>query len=105
MPHSSSWQRPWQGADDQVDDYDLQVVVGLCPLCPSQQGGEVIAKLRSETDARIKMEDRVPGCDERVISISSPDEGYVGWGRGDGVMQVGTEWVVCVRAEYIMAII
>lgn len=41
------------------------------------QGGEVIAKLRTETDARIKMEERLLNCEERVVTISSPDEGYV----------------------------
>lgn len=49
-------------------------------LCPNARagsvlgkGGEVIARLRSETDARIKVEDRVNGCDERVVTISSSE--------------------------------
>lgn len=48
-------------------------------LCPSSRagvvigkGGEGISRLRHETGASIAMENEFPGCDERVIHISSP---------------------------------
>ncbi|KAI0503454.1 hypothetical protein KFK09_014388 [Dendrobium nobile] len=46
-------------------------------LCPSSKsgsvigkGGGIIARIRNETGAKIKLEDIVPGCDERVVVIS-----------------------------------
>ncbi|XP_020582197.1 KH domain-containing protein HEN4-like [Phalaenopsis equestris] len=48
-------------------------------LCPSSKtgsvigkGGGIIAKIRHETGTRIKLEDTVFGCDERVVTISGP---------------------------------
>ncbi|XP_020582267.1 KH domain-containing protein HEN4-like [Phalaenopsis equestris] len=48
-------------------------------LCPSSKsggvigkGGGIVAKIRHETGARIKLEELVSGCDERVVSISGP---------------------------------
>jgi len=37
------------------------------------KGGEVINRLRSESGAKIRVEDFVPGCEERVIFISAED--------------------------------
>ena len=38
------------------------------------QGGEVIQQLRQDTGARIKVEQAIAGCDERVVCISSSDD-------------------------------
>ena len=40
---------------------------------PSNQGGETIQQLRQETGARIKVEEVVGTCEERIINISSAD--------------------------------
>ncbi|KAI7728933.1 hypothetical protein M8C21_015314 [Ambrosia artemisiifolia] len=47
-------------------------------LCPSKKigsimgrGGEIVKQLRSETKAKIRIGDSVPGCDERVVTIHS----------------------------------
>uniref|UniRef100_A0ACD6AIY0 Uncharacterized protein n=2 Tax=Avena sativa TaxID=4498 RepID=A0ACD6AIY0_AVESA len=36
------------------------------------KGGEIAKQLRNETQAKIRIGDSVPGCDERVITIFSP---------------------------------
>lgn len=48
-------------------------------LCPSSKsgsvigkGGGVIAKIRNETGAKIKLEESISGCEERVVVISGP---------------------------------
>ncbi|KAJ7550304.1 hypothetical protein O6H91_07G094100 [Diphasiastrum complanatum] len=48
-------------------------------LCPGSRigsvigkGGSIIKSLRQETGAKIKIEDGIPGVDERVISIATP---------------------------------
>lgn len=50
-------------------------------LCPSNKigsvigkGGSVISQIRQESGARIRVEDSVPGCEERIIFITSPDK-------------------------------
>ncbi|OAY84246.1 RNA-binding KH domain-containing protein RCF3-like [Ananas comosus] len=47
-------------------------------LCPSSKtggligkGGSIVAKIRQETGAKIKLEENIPGCDERVVIITS----------------------------------
>ena len=60
------------------------------PLCRSRawslssawvapQGGEVIQQLRQATGARIRVEQQVAGCEERVVNISSPDDPDSEW--------------------------
>lgn len=36
------------------------------------KGGTIVKNIRDETGGRIRVVDGVPGCDERVIVISSP---------------------------------
>lgn len=50
-------------------------------LCPSNKigsvigkGGSVISQIRQESGARIRVEDSIPGCEERIIFIASPDK-------------------------------
>lgn len=47
-------------------------------LCPSDKtgavigkGGSIISRIRDETRSRIRIEDPVPGCDDRVILITA----------------------------------
>lgn len=56
------------GPDDTVYRY----------LCPSRKigsiigrGGEIVKQLRADTQAKIRIGESVPGCDERVITIFS----------------------------------
>lgn len=50
----------------------------LCPACQTggivRNGGAFIRQVREETGARIRVEDSVPGCKERVIVIVSDKE-------------------------------
>lgn len=50
-------------------------------LCPSTkidnvigEGDSVISQIRQESGARIRVEDSIPGYDERIIFISTPDK-------------------------------
>ncbi|XP_076881906.1 KH domain-containing protein At4g18375-like [Bidens hawaiensis] len=50
-------------------------------LCPSRKvgsvigrGGEIVKQLRFETHAKIRINENVPGCDERVVIIYSSSE-------------------------------
>ncbi|KAF5779560.1 putative K domain-containing protein [Helianthus annuus] len=50
-------------------------------LCPSRKigsiigrGGEIVKQLRSETNAKIRISENVPGCEERVVIIYSSSE-------------------------------
>ncbi|KAI3776978.1 hypothetical protein L1987_46771 [Smallanthus sonchifolius] len=59
------------GSDDTVYRY----------LCPSKKigsimgrGGDIVKQLRSETKAKIRIGDTVPGCDERVVTIHSASD-------------------------------
>eukprot|EP00898_Chlorokybus_atmophyticus_P001178 jgi/Chlat1/2060/Chrsp17S02529 len=49
----------------------------LCPCSKTGaligKGGATIAQLREDTGARIRVEDLVPNCDERVVNISGTD--------------------------------
>ncbi|KAH7286928.1 hypothetical protein KP509_32G028300 [Ceratopteris richardii] len=51
-------------------------------LCPKNRigsvigkGGSIIKKMREETGAKIKVEEELPDCDERIIQISSAEFG------------------------------
>lgn len=64
-------------------------------LCPFNRtgsvigkGGDVIQQLRNETTAKIKIEDAVPSCDERVITIFSNSSATDG------------EWVAATEALF-----
>ncbi|KAJ4827067.1 hypothetical protein Tsubulata_022696 [Turnera subulata] len=50
----------------------------LCPLARTGgvigKGGAIISQIRQETGAKVRVEDTVPGCDERVVVIASPDK-------------------------------
>lgn len=39
----------------------------------------MIQQLRSETGAKIKIQAQIPGCDERVVVIGSPDDPESEW--------------------------
>lgn len=50
-------------------------------LCPASKGGSVIGKgggiisqIRQETGAKVRVEETVPGCDERIIVIIESDK-------------------------------
>ncbi|KAI9106457.1 hypothetical protein K1719_021985 [Acacia pycnantha] len=50
----------------------------LCPAskigCVIGKGGSIITEIRKETGVRVKVEDTIPGCDERVITITGSDK-------------------------------
>ncbi|KAG0467838.1 hypothetical protein HPP92_017166 [Vanilla planifolia] len=52
----------------------------LCPASKSGsvigKGGGIVTKIRQETGAKIKLEETVPGCEERVIVISGSVKDY-----------------------------
>ncbi|KAI3986387.1 hypothetical protein MKX01_002232 [Papaver californicum] len=41
----------------------------LCPAIKTGKGGAIIRQFREETGAKIRIDDSIPGCDERVILI------------------------------------
>ncbi|GMH03223.1 hypothetical protein Nepgr_005062 [Nepenthes gracilis] len=50
-------------------------------LCPGSRiggvigkGGSIISQIRQETGAKVRVDEAVPGCDERVIFIMGPDK-------------------------------
>ncbi|XP_078174482.1 RNA-binding KH domain-containing protein RCF3-like isoform X2 [Carex rostrata] len=47
----------------------------LCPLAQSGsvigKGGNIVSRIRQETGAKIKLEDAMPGCNERIVIITS----------------------------------
>jgi poly(rC)-binding protein 3/4 len=47
----------------------------LCPVSQSGsvigKGGSIVSRIRQETSAKIKLEDAVPGCNERIVIITS----------------------------------
>ncbi|KAL3631180.1 hypothetical protein CASFOL_024164 [Castilleja foliolosa] len=59
------------GPDDTIYRY-------LCPLRKIGSiigiGGDIAKQLRAQTQARIRISETIPGCDERVITIYSPSE-------------------------------
>lgn len=51
-------------------------------LCPVSRigsvigkGGAIISQIRQESGVKVKIEEAIPGCDERVITISGSDKG------------------------------
>ncbi|KAL5988351.1 hypothetical protein ACLOJK_036115 [Asimina triloba] len=50
----------------------------LCPASKSGsvigKGGSVVMQIRQETGAKVKLEEIIPGCDERVITISGSEK-------------------------------
>eukprot|EP00891_Asterochloris_glomerata_P004224 jgi/Astpho2/4224/Aster-x0193 len=55
-------------------------------LCPSARtgsiigkGGDIIRQLRAETGSRIKIEEAVDRCDERIVAISAPERASTQW--------------------------
>lgn len=53
-------------------------------LCPGSKsgsvigkGGSIITRTRKETSARIKLEDIVSGCEERVVVITGSDKNWL----------------------------
>lgn len=50
----------------------------LCPVTKSGsvigKGGGIISRIRQETGAKIRMEEIIPGCEERLIVISGPEK-------------------------------
>ena len=62
----------------------LKVVSGaiifrvLCPASKSGsvigKGGSIVARIRQETGAKIRLEEIVPGCDERVVVITGSEK-------------------------------
>lgn len=53
------------------------------------KGGSVVRQMRDETGAHIKVVEGVPGCDERVVVISSKDDN----GRDHTSAQVRARWL------------
>lgn len=72
-------ERPAPGAYAQADGLpEEQLTIRI--LCPNLRigsiigkGGSVIKKMREETGAKIKVEDEIPDCDERIVRISSAE--------------------------------
>lgn len=61
-------------------------------LCPSSKigsvigkGGSIISQIRQESGAKVRVEEPVPGCDERVIVIVGPDKDSPDKDNGRGV--------------------
>ncbi|XP_054798133.1 KH domain-containing protein HEN4-like [Prosopis cineraria] len=50
----------------------------LCPAskigCVIGKGGSIISEIRQESGVKVKVEDTIPGCDERVITITGSDK-------------------------------
>ena len=50
----------------------------LCPVSKSGsvigKGGGIISRIREETGAKIRLEDIIPGCEERVVVITGPEK-------------------------------
>ena len=54
----------------------LQPLIRCLPGGPCHtvlQGGDIIRQLRAETGSRIKIEEAVDRCDERIVAISAPE--------------------------------
>lgn len=54
----------------------LQPSIPCLPAAPCHivlQGGDIIRQLRAETGSRIKIEEAVDRCDERIVAISAPE--------------------------------
>ncbi|KAI3817376.1 hypothetical protein L1987_11166 [Smallanthus sonchifolius] len=62
-------------------------------LCPNRKigsiigrGGDIVKQLRSETQAKIRINETVPGCEERVVIIYSSSEETNGFGESDDLV-------------------
>lgn len=71
------------GPDDTVYRY----------LCPGRKigsiigrGGEIVKQMRSETQAKIRISENVPGCEERVVIIYSSSEETNTFGDSDDLV-------------------
>jgi transcription antitermination factor NusA-like protein len=84
-PHDRNLTEPngkgkWQKTHKQpVKSSPGSVVFRL--LCPASKtgsvigkGGTIISEIRQETGAKVRVEETVPGCDERVVVIASSDK-------------------------------
>ncbi|KAE8125954.1 hypothetical protein FH972_020714 [Carpinus fangiana] len=84
-PHDRNLTEPngkgkWQKTQNQpVKSSPGTVVFRL--LCPASKtggvigkGGSIISEIRQQTGAKVKVEETVPGCDERVVVISGSDK-------------------------------
>ncbi|XP_008807925.2 KH domain-containing protein HEN4-like [Phoenix dactylifera] len=80
-PHGrSKWQKTTHSITQQNQ---LKVVSGaimfrlLCPASKSGsvigKGGGIVARIRQETGAKIRLEEIVPGCDERIVVITASE--------------------------------
>ncbi|KAK9983100.1 hypothetical protein SO802_032625 [Lithocarpus litseifolius] len=70
----------WQKTHKQSVKFSPGSVV-LRLLCPASKtggvigkGGTIISEIRQETGAKVRVEETVPGCDERVVVISGSDK-------------------------------
>ena len=70
----------WQNIHKQSVKFAPGSVV-LRLLCPTSKtggvigkGGTIISEIRQETGAKVRVEETVPGCDERVVVISGSDK-------------------------------
>lgn len=84
-PHDRNLTEPngkgkWQKTQNQpVKSSPGSVVFRL--LCPASKtggvigkGGSIISEIRQQTGAKVKVEETVPGCDERVVVIAGSDK-------------------------------
>lgn len=60
------------------------------------KGGTIVKNIRDETGGRIRVVDGVPGCDERVIVISSPSLAGGDWNAAQVSRDVPAEARTCV---------
>ncbi|KAG8377422.1 hypothetical protein BUALT_Bualt08G0031300 [Buddleja alternifolia] len=84
-PTEGNGGRKWQkssalGSDKSplVESPASNIIRLLCPVSKAGgiigKGGSNIAQIRQETGARVRVEETVPGCDERVIIIVGTDK-------------------------------
>ncbi|XP_037412377.1 KH domain-containing protein HEN4-like isoform X1 [Triticum dicoccoides] len=77
----AKWQKT-KHAPSQQPQLTIQPGVPLIRiLCPTEKcgnvigkGGSIIAKIRQENGVKIRVDEAVPGCDERVIVITTADK-------------------------------
>ncbi|XP_059453191.1 KH domain-containing protein HEN4-like [Corylus avellana] len=84
-PHDRNLTEPngkgkWQKTQNQPVKFSPGTVVFRL-LCPASKtggvigkGGSIISEIRQQTGAKVKVEETVPGCDERVVVISGSDK-------------------------------
>ncbi|KAF5469314.1 hypothetical protein F2P56_013398 [Juglans regia] len=84
-PHDRNLTEPigkgkWQKVQNQPFKSSLGSAVFrlLCPAFKTGgvigKGGTIISEIRQQTGAKVRVEDTVPGCDERVVFISGSDK-------------------------------